>query len=201
MLIDIYFVTVSPRISLDPGPVYAVEGRNVTLPNCHVTGHPQPMVTWTKSFGQLPHERLQFNNSVVKLLDARRADSDNYLCTARNFLGTVVRRTVLVVATLPQFSVKPPARVFVAPGENLRLTCSATGDPQPVISWKRQGAQLPVGTSLQINGLLEITDIKTNDRGNYICVATSAGVLDVETVTYVDVRKGNKLWRVLRKFM
>ena len=196
----IYFVTVSPRITLHSGPVYAVEGRNVTLPNCHVTGHPQPVVTWTKSFGQLPHERLQINNSVVRLLDIRRADSDNYLCTARNFLGTVVKRTVLVVATLPQFSVKPPARVIAAHGETLRLNCSATGDPQPVIGWKRQGAQLPVGTNLQINGVLEIRDIKTNDRGNYICVATSAGVHDVETVTYVDVRKG-KLGRILRNFL
>ena len=140
------------------------------------------------------------DEGVIKLLDARRADSDNYLCTARNFLGTVVKRTVLVVATLPQFSVKPAARVIVAPGGTLRLNCSATGDPQPVISWKRQGAQLPVGTSLKINGGLEIRGIKTNDRGNYICVATSAGVLDVETVTYVDVRKG-KLGRVLRNFM
>jgi hypothetical protein len=26
-----YFVTVRPHISLDPGPVYAVEGSNVTL--------------------------------------------------------------------------------------------------------------------------------------------------------------------------
>ena len=196
----IHSIAVSPRIYLDPGPVYAVEGRNFTPPNCHVTGHPQPVVTWAKSFGQLPRERLQINKGVITLLDARRADSDNYLCTARNFLGTVVKRTVLVVATLPQFSVKPAARVVTAPGETLTLNCSATGDPQPVISWKRQGAQLPVGTSLQINGGLEIRDIKTHDRGNYICVATSAGVLDVETVTYVDVRKG-KLGCVFRNFM
>lgn len=93
-----YFVTVRPHISLDPGPVYAVEGSNVTLPNCHVTGHPQPVVTWTKSFGQFPHKRMQLNNGVLKLLDARKADSDNYLCTATSFLGTVVKRTVLVVA-------------------------------------------------------------------------------------------------------
>ena len=33
-----------------------------------------------------------------------------------------------------------------------------------------------------------------------ICVATSAGVFDVETVTYVDLRKG-KLGCVLRNFM
>ena len=165
-----------------------------------MTGHPKPVVTWTKSFGQLPHERLQVNNSVVTLLDIHRADSDNYLCTASNFLGTVVKRTVLVVATLPQFSVKPPARVIAVHGDTLRINCSASGYPQPVISWKRQGAQLPVGTSRQINGALEIRDIKTNDNGNYICVATSAGVLVVETVTHVDVKEG-KLARVLRNFM
>ena len=184
------FLVVRPRVSLLSGPLHVIEGSDVTLSTCHVTGHPQPVVTWSKSFGQLPYGRMQYNNSVIKLLDVRKADSDNYICTANNLLGSVVKRTVLVVVSLPQFTVKPPVEVVAFISDTLTLNCSATGDPKPVISWKRQGAKLPVGRTQQINGALVIRDVTTNDTGNYICVATSAGVFGVEAVTYVKVLGG-----------
>ena len=178
---------VRPSISLNPGPFYVVEGSNVTLPVCHVTGYPTPLITWSKSFGRLPKGRVHSNNSAIQLLGVRKDDSDNYLCTATNLLGNVVKRTVLVVISLPQFTVKPPAKVIVSIGETLTLNCSATGDPEPIMNWKKQEAQLPVGRSQQINGGLFIRNVKKEDAGNYICAATSAGVFDVETVTAVDV--------------
>ena len=145
------------------------------------------MVTWSKSFGQLPHGRVQFNSSVIKLLAVRKSDSDNYICTARNLLGSVVKRTVLVVVSLPQFTVKPPSKVAAAPGNTLTLNCSATGDPQPVISWKRQEAVLPVGRSHRTNEALILRDVKKEDTGIYICVATSAGVFHIETISYLEL--------------
>ena len=184
--ICLYFA-VRPSVSLEPGPLHAIEGSNVTLPTCHVTGHPKPVVTWSKSFGQLPQGRVQSNNSVIKLLDVRKGDSDNYFCTATNLLGSVVKKTLLVVVSLPRFTVKPPIEMFPWLGDALYLNCSASGDPQPVISWNKQGAQLPVGRSQQINGALVIRNIKKEDAGNYICVATSAGVFNVETVTNIEV--------------
>ena len=80
---------VRPSISLNPGPFYVVEGTSVTLPVCHVTGYPTPLVTWSKSFGRLPKRRVHSNNSAIQLLGVRKDDSDNYLCTATNLLGTV----------------------------------------------------------------------------------------------------------------
>jgi len=152
-----------------------------------VTGHPTPVVTWSKLFGQLPQRRVQSNNSIVRLLDVRKSDSDSYLCTATNLLGTVERKTLLVVVSLPRFTVKPPPKAAAWIGDTLTLNCSATGDPQPVISWKKQGSQLPVGRSQQTNGALVIRDIKNEDAGNYICVAKSAGVFAIET--YLDVQQ------------
>ena len=191
---------VRPSISLNPGPFYVVEGSNVTLPVCHVTGYPTPLVTWSKSFGRLPKRRVHSNNSAIQLLGVRKDDSDNYLCTATNLLGTVVKRTVLVVISLPRFAVKPPSKVTVLIGETLTLNCSATGDPEPIMNWKKQEAQLPVGRNQQINGGLFIRNVKKEDAGNYICAATSAGVFDVETVTAVDVlapAKGKRGYRLL----
>ena len=87
------------------------------------------------------------------------------------------------------FTVKPPGKVFAATGDTLTLNCSATGDPPPVISWTRQGAALPVGRSDRRNDALILRDFKEEDAGNYICVATSAGVFHIEAMSDVEVRK------------
>ena len=113
----------------------------------------------------------------------------------------MVKRTVLVVISLPQFTVKPPSKITVLIGETLTLNCSATGDPEPAMNWKKQEAQLPVGRSQQINGGLVIRNIKKEDAGIYICAATIARVFDVETVTTIDVllSKGKQGFCVLRE--
>ena len=76
-----------------------------------MTGHPTPVVTWSKSFDQLPQGRVESNNSALTLFDVRRSDSDNYFCTATNMLGKVVQKTLLVVVSLPQLIVKPPVKI------------------------------------------------------------------------------------------
>ena len=183
----ICFLSVHPRVSLHPGPHYAIEGNNFTFPTCHVTGYPPPVVTWRKLSGKLPHERVQYNKSSLQISNVRKADSDTFFCSAVNLLGTDEKRALLVVVSLPRFTIKPPARVVATKGETLILNCSAIGDPRPVVSWKRYGAQLPVGRNLQTNGVLVLRNLRINDKGNYLCAATSVGVFAVETVTYIDI--------------
>ena len=186
-----FFLAVHQRVSLHSGPHYAIKGNSYTLPICHVTGYPTPVVSWRKSSGQLPQGRLKYNNSALQILHVRKEDSDVYFCSASNLLGRVEKKTLLVVASLPRFIVKPPAKVVVLLRGTLRINCRASVDPKPVIRWKKQGGQLPVGRSQQINGSLVIRDITTmNDKGNYICVAASAGLFKVEAVTYTEVQKG-----------
>ena len=158
-----------------------------------MTGHPAPVVTWRRSSGQLPQGRVRYNDSALQVLHVRKEDSDLYFCSATNLLGNVEKKTLLVVVSLPRFTIKPPARVVVSSGDTLTLNCSATGDPEPVISWKKLGGQLPAGRSRQSNGQLVIRGLQLNDAGNYICVATSAAVFDIETVTYADFRRGMTL--------
>ena len=185
---DIYLVAVHPQVSLQPGPKFVTEGSDVTLPACQVTGYPAPVVTWRKSSGQLPQGRAHCNNNVLQIFDVRKSDSDTYFCSAVNLLGNAGSKTLLVVGSRPLFTVKPPEKVFAATGDTLTLNCSATGDPRPVISWKRQGAALPVGRSQRKEGALILRDMRREDTGIYICVATSAGVFPVEAIS--DVRVG-----------
>lgn len=152
-------------------------------------GHPSPVVTWRKLSGTLPQERVHYNNSSLQIVSVRKADSDTYFCSAVNLLGTTEKRTLLVVVSRPRFHTKPPARVDVTEGDTLLLNCSATGDPKPVVRWKKHGEQLPAGRSLQTNGVLFLRDMKISDKGFYSCVATSAGVFEAENVTYIDICK------------
>ena len=87
----------------------------------------------------------------------------------------------------PVLTVKPPGKVYVATGDSLTLNCSATGDSQLVISWKRQGATLPVGRSHRTNKALTIRDLREEDSRNYVCLATSQGVFHIEAVSHVEV--------------
>ena len=178
---------VHPRVSLHQGPFHAIESSSFTFPTCHVTGHPAPAVNWRESSGQLPQGRVN-NNSGLQLLHVRKSDSDAYFCSAANILGTVEKKTVLVVISLPRFTTKPPSKLNVAVEDTFTLNCSASGDPQPVISWKKQGGQLPVLRSQQSSNQLVIGNAKLSDTGNYICVATNAGVFDAETAVYIDVK-------------
>ena len=159
-----------------------------------MTGYPAPVVIWRKSSGLLPKERVKYNNSALQILHVRKDDSDLYYCAASNLLGRVEKKTLLVVVSPPRFTVKPPAKVVAWVGGSLILNCSATGDHQPVISWKKQDDQLPAGRSHQlINGTSVIRDITMNDRGIYKCIASYARVLKTEAVTYTEVQKGINL--------
>ena len=91
------------------------------------------------------------------------------------------------MVSLPVFTVRPPGKVSVAIGDTLTLNCSATSDPAPVISWKRQEAALPVGRSQRKGEALSLRDLRRQDAGIYICVATSAGVFDIEAISDVSV--------------
>ena len=183
-----YLVAVQPGVTLHPGPLYVIEGSDVTFPACHVTGYPEPVVSWRRLSGQLPQGRTQYNNSVLQISDVRKNDSDEYFCSAVNLLGNAEKKTILVVVgSPPVFTVKPPGKVSAATGDTLTLNCSATGDPQPVISWKRQGAALPEGRSHLTNKVLTIRDLRKEDSGNYMCSATSQGVFHIEAVSHVKV--------------
>ena len=130
------FVIVRRTVSIHKGPLLSIERSDVTLPTCSVTGHPSPVVTWSKSFGQLAQGRAERHNSVLSLRDVQKSDSADYLCEATNKLGKDVRKTLLVVVSFPRFTVKPPLKIVKFIEANMTLNCSATGDPRPVISWK-----------------------------------------------------------------
>lgn len=182
---------VGLRGILHPGPVYVEEGGNVTLPACLLSGHPTPWVWWTNSSGHLLQERVRANYSVLKIKNAQSADSGIYVCSAYNLLGKLVQQTQLIAVSPPKFNVTPPKMVRATPGDVVTLNCSAVGKPTPIISWKRGDEQLRSGRlNHSSSSALIFRDIKTEDEGNYTCIATIAQVSQAFAVTNVLVSHG-----------
>ncbi len=73
------------------------------------------------------------------------AEAGEYTCTATNAAGSASARAVLVVQRAPRIvEVTPRPRdggglVMVEAGRRLALSCSASGDPLPAVSWERLG--------------------------------------------------------------
>ena len=99
-----------PRIQLTQGPTYAKTGQNVTLPKCHVTGFPVPVVTWRKPAGPLNKDRtVQYGGLLIVGLVAKQ-DIGSYVCHAKNVLGETSAVTSLFVWSAPNFKTAPNSR-------------------------------------------------------------------------------------------
>ncbi|XP_031566447.1 myosin light chain kinase, smooth muscle-like [Actinia tenebrosa] len=180
-------VNIRPRLLLKKGPIYAKIEDNVTLPVCHVTGHPQPEVVWQKPLGQLPSKRASLRDNILTLLSIRSEDSGTYLCRAENQLGFEVAGCMLVVVQLPVFIVRPPLVINVTLGSTIMLNCSARGDPPAFISWRKEEQDVPAGQHEIRHGSLIIKNVVSSDSGVYLCSATSAGVADTEAKTRINI--------------
>lgn len=186
-MINFLFLKAPPRIRLAQGPTYAKTGQNVTLPNCHVTGFPTPVITWTRPAGPLAKERVVQDGVLLTVGLAAKHDIGYYVCHAKNHLGQRSAVTSLVVISLPKFVTKPPQMIIQAPGDELSLSCSAKGDPTPVISWKRSKGTWE-GKRMEVNeGTLKISALNENDFGIYICEA-KVPYYTIETRTELTVK-------------
>ncbi|XP_067399043.1 protein turtle homolog A [Emydura macquarii macquarii] len=82
--------------------------------------------------------------------------------------------THLTVTSPPAFLETPPAFVEVQEREPLSLACSAIGNPQPVIVWKRNNLAIESGDKVQVsNGTLRIASVERASAGIYTCHASS----------------------------
>nr|XP_056708650.1 protein turtle homolog A [Euleptes europaea] len=80
----------------------------------------------------------------------------------------------LTVSSPPTFQETPPAFVEVQDREPLSLTCSAAGNPRPVVTWKRDNQAIGGGGRVQVkNGTLIIASVERASAGAYTCHATS----------------------------
>ncbi|XP_035116320.2 hemicentin-2 isoform X8 [Callithrix jacchus] len=178
-------VNTKPRLHMNgshdtdvPLRVMAKAGEEVTL-DCEAQGSPPPLVTWMKDSHPLPPTTNRHGllpSGSLHLAQVQVDDTGHYECTASNPAGSASRHYVLGVQVPPQ--VQPGPRVLkVLVGEALDLNCVAEGNPEPQLSWSKDGV------ALGPEGSIHFTAIRISDAGRYHCEASNSvgvGAWDVE---------------------
>ncbi|XP_063241894.1 basement membrane-specific heparan sulfate proteoglycan core protein isoform X7 [Bacillus rossius redtenbacheri] len=144
-----------------------------------IKGIPAPTVQWRRPGGRpLPSGAEQLPGGVLRLTGITEADEGEYTCHAENEAGSVESVAVLTVQSRPQIRLSPSSRVEVNVGQRVRLECTATGKPQPSVSWSKVSDQYSYsspGVSERLEtAIFEITSARKEDGGIYRCTATNA---------------------------
>ena len=163
------------------------ERSDVTM-TCQVTGNPPPdLITWSKSLGSLPNSRNIVSQENLTILNVTTDDSGSYVCTATNIWGTTSSSVLLRVYTALKFVHKPPSSVVVKADETLTLSCSASSDLQPTMSWLFEGVpSLPQGPAIDESSDLVILSANFAHGGTYTCSATnSLSSIHADIIVYV----------------
>ena len=154
----------------------AEEKQNVTIA-CTATGQPQPRITWSKTFGSLPKDRVEMVNGTLKIYNVAKIDGGIYLCKAENVMGAEIATALVVIFFPLRFKVRPPQELtpVINYPPTLRLPCLAESDLKPTLTWTKDGKpSLPVNSDVLQNGTLVLRNIKKSHRGSYTCRAANA---------------------------
>ena len=86
----------------------------------------------------------------------------------------------------PDVSVSPVTQT-VAENQTATFYCSASGNPEPVVSWMKVGGSLPKERAMisKNGGSLEVRSTIYNDSGRYNCTAVSVLGNDSKEVSLV----------------
>ena len=88
----------------------------------------------------------------------------------------------------PTFILQPQNQT-IEEGQRVVLSCKATGNPFPKLSWYKMGSN---GTFLIHGQTLDISVVKITDRGSYTCVATNGVGRPLSTEAFLNVECKSK---------
>ncbi|XP_060793466.1 basement membrane-specific heparan sulfate proteoglycan core protein isoform X8 [Neoarius graeffei] len=162
-------VETPPYTTTLPDDVAVRVGEVIRL-QCLAHGTPPMRFEWSKVDGRLP-ARAEVHGGDLQINLASPSDAGTYKCVASNKVGRseavakVSVRSPLSVRVSPQVEVK-------ALGSAVEFTCSASGGPDIVLEWLKEGGTLPHNHHIK-DGVLRIENLEKSNEGMYICRATT----------------------------
>uniref|UniRef100_A0A3Q2VHW0 Roundabout, axon guidance receptor, homolog 2 (Drosophila) n=1 Tax=Haplochromis burtoni TaxID=8153 RepID=A0A3Q2VHW0_HAPBU len=199
----------APQFVVRPRDQIVAQGRTATFP-CETRGKPQPTVFWQREGSQdllFPSQQAQGDSRVsvsvngeLTISPVQRSDAGYYICQALTVAGSIMAKAQLEVADAlkdrpPPIIRQGPSNQTQALGGMSLLRCQASGDPEPTITWRKNGANLlgkDTRFSLLEHGSLQIQSTRLSDSGLYTCVATSSSG-ETSWSAYLDVRDATDL--------
>ncbi|KAK3605813.1 hypothetical protein CHS0354_002430 [Potamilus streckersoni] len=181
-----------PVIIKNPQTQMILKGENVTL-NCSAAstesqGTPTQF-HWKKDNMLIPEGNIEnYANrsgnvthyiSKLHIILAQDSDAGRYQCIISNKFGSgYSKRAQISVHVFPVFT-KTPEDVTVKQGSTAKLVCAARGQPQPSISWKKDGGDdFPAAKERRMHVIPDddvffIVEVKRKDEGIYSCTASN----------------------------
>ncbi|XP_037346451.2 neural cell adhesion molecule L1-like protein isoform X2 [Pungitius pungitius] len=143
---------------------------------CIAEGFPTPGVEWVKLGHQLP-DKVKLENHGKRLIVPRvdREDGGKYMCKAKNAQGEAVHYFTLTVEEPPEWVVEPEGQLSMI-GSDVLIKCSASGAPQPRITWRVNGEPLtgaPSANRKVFDDTIVLHNAKASDSAVYQCEASN----------------------------
>ncbi|PIK56877.1 putative Down syndrome cell adhesion molecule-like protein 1 isoform X2 [Apostichopus japonicus] len=177
----------------EPDDVTVVEEEAATLICRPPNSKPAAVVTWYKDNSLLiPRTGVAvLGEGDLYFSSVTQADEGVYFCVATNeYVGSSrTSRTAVLEVRAGAIITTPPTNTEVVLGDDLSLTCAASGDPGPTLRWLKDNIEVMVGQRVTIGdtgGLLHIIGMNSLDRGTYTCEAKNDYGMDTESV-FVNV--------------
>lgn len=185
-------IQVPPTIGTHPQSQVISEGRLVEL-FCRATGSPDPLITWSKDGRTLQaSSRLDIDSTGTHLRigSVRKLDEGTYVCKAQNIVGSTDTHAILTVLAKirPSFQ-RVPQNTITSVGSDVLLPCIATGDPIPIILWRKDGNVLQEAENIILlsDGSLRLLNVNQTTEGIYECTADN-GVGFIRTAAQITIR-------------
>ncbi|XP_065556342.1 fibroblast growth factor receptor-like 1 isoform X1 [Artemia franciscana] len=150
IVLDPKYGNVSPSEFIPPlitefvkapdSPVQIKTGSTLKL-RCGAEGFPEPTLTWYRDGRLLPEDKRS-NRWTLQIDKVRIEDSGEYLCLAKNPLGSS-NATFLVEITdreprQPEFSEELVSSQSAVEGTTVKLQCKVKSDDEPFIQWLKR---------------------------------------------------------------
>ncbi|RLU19726.1 hypothetical protein DMN91_008283 [Ooceraea biroi] len=151
---------------------------------CTYTGIQTPHYRWSRpNHASLPISAQDFGH-VLRLNNVALSDSGAYRCTVGTSEGTFEKDYNLIIHG--GFRDEPvPETKFAPYGSSLEMDCRTELEPPIQFHWKKLSGLLPSDSHIS-ESKLKLTNVKAEDAGTYICVATNKNSnIDVPTVLVV----------------
>ncbi|XP_055671290.1 hemicentin-1 [Falco peregrinus] len=182
-------VHIPPKIRRTDAQYTVTEDSQAVL-SCVADGIPTPTINWKKD-NTLLTERGKYRavpGGDLILDNVVPADAGSYTCIANNAAGEDTHTVTLIVHVLPAFT-ELPGDVALTKGEQLRLTCKATGIPVPKITWTFNNNIIPAQYD-DVNGHSELVveRVSKDDSGTYVCTAENT-VGSIKAIGFVYVKE------------
>ncbi|XP_072166011.1 nephrin-like [Diadema setosum] len=146
-VIDVQYPPSTPVVASNMSQLTFNEGMTNVRVHCRADGNPKPedFIRWSK-VGHvheiLAQSALRAGESVLEFSALSRRHAGRYRCTAANGVGLSAHTDLeILVQYAPTVVTGKKQTITVNEGQQLTLTCTAEGYPEPEISWLTTDSQ------------------------------------------------------------